>query len=167
MTRARSSPTPLRRSRPRPCKATTRPSWIWPRASSGTYPGKPPAAIWTCASRPSPTWCGRSANRWKRSTARYRIWKSRVPALTPGLSEQVRALLETQAQLRSETSRLATALRVAQRARPMGRNPAQTRGRDGGHAGALRLPTPSPSPPPTMGGCGPTCWSACPAARTS
>src|ERR1017187_5326577 len=77
----RSSPTPSRRSRPRHCRATTRRSWTWPRRP-WNVPRKPPAAIWNCASRPLPTWCGRSANRSKRSTARYGSWKPRAPGLT-------------------------------------------------------------------------------------
>src|ERR1022692_4511630 len=77
----RSSPTPSRPSRPRHCRATTRRSWTWPRRP-WNVPRKPPAAIWNCASRPLPTWCGRSANRSKRSTARYGSWRPRAPGLT-------------------------------------------------------------------------------------
>jgi hypothetical protein len=51
------------------------------KSDPGTYAGKPPAAIWNCASRPLPTWCGRCANRSKRSTARYGSWRPRAPGL--------------------------------------------------------------------------------------
>jgi DNA recombination protein RmuC len=33
-------------------------------------PKRPPAAIWNCASKPSPIWCGQCANRSKRSDAK-------------------------------------------------------------------------------------------------
>ena len=98
-----------------------------------------PAASSRSARRPSPSWWRRSPSSSSRVDTRLeRLDRDRVQT-TSMLQQQLRTMVESQDRLRGETGVAGGGAAQAAGARPLGRDAAAKRGRDGRHGRLLRL----------------------------